>query len=225
MEKRRLKRRHEPRVLPDPNAPRKKPGPVTDPTLPQNWKMTVPEPLPSPREKFGIEPNRDLPDECYDPNSPDVIVLTPEEMQSWVPPKRELGRPIYVDPLAMAVGIQKYFHGRCFKADSTRPPTIAGLCRACGFACKNALSMYEKRPGFETMIKRARLKVEEFWESRLAGRQSNGAYAWLKNNAEVKYTDNVEHLGKDGVSIFEDMLDAVHKARSKTRTASRTLHR
>lgn len=158
--------------------------------------------------------------------APEIIVLTPEEMQNWHPPQREKGKPMYSDPRVMAVGIEKYFKKVSFNSETTNPPTLAGLALACGFVTKGALAQYAKKPGFDAMIKRACLKVEEFWEARLSGKQSSGATAWLQNNPEIKYTDHKAEVMGKGVGVLEDMLGAIHEARAKRgNTAPRTLPR
>jgi len=193
--------------------------PKPDPSLP-----TEPPPAPFVIPRAYIAPPA-MEDGEYE-GAPEIIVLTPEEMQNWHPPQREKGKPIYSDPRIMAVGIEKYFKKVSFDSETTNPPTLAGLALACGFVTKAALKLYSKKAGFDSMIQRACLKVEEFWEARLSGKQSSGATAWLQNNPEIKYTDHKAEVMGKGVGVLEDMLGAIHEARAKrSSAASRTLPR
>jgi hypothetical protein len=80
-------------------------------------------------------------------------------------------------------------------SDKPRPPTVAGLACALGFDSRQSLFDYSKDDRFSYVIKTARLRIEQFYEERMAGNSPTGAIFWLKNHAG--YTDKQEISGPD----------------------------
>lgn len=66
------------------------------------------------------------------------------------------------------------------------PMTLPGLALFLGFADKSSLYQYQKRPGFEGSVRRARTLIEEYVVKRSLGRNAAGAIFLLKN---MGYTD------------------------------------
>ena len=81
---------------------------------------------------------------------------------------------------------------------SDRPPTVAGLAYALGFASRFSFYDYEKEPGFSHAVKRARLMIEAHHEGRMSGNSPTGSIFWLKNHgwADKQETD---HRFPDGL--------------------------
>lgn len=67
--------------------------------------------------------------------------------------------------------------------------TITGLCIALGFESRQSFYDYEKNKGFSYIIKRARLFIENDYESALKAAQCTGAIFALKN---MGWGDNPE---------------------------------
>lgn len=68
--------------------------------------------------------------------------------------------------------------------DGEKPPTMTGLARALGFSSRKGLARYQGKKEFEMLIRDARMRVEEYSESRLYDRDGvNGA----KFNLEVNF--------------------------------------
>ena len=73
-------------------------------------------------------------------------------------------------------------YGRPVMVDE-RPPTVTGLALALGFTSRQALLNYQAKPSFVDAVTRAKLKIEEYTESRLFDRDGiNGAKFSLINN-------------------------------------------
>lgn len=86
-----------------------------------------------------------------------------------------------------------------------KPPTIAGLTRALGFTNKNALNNYHSRRNpkeFITVIEKARLRIEEYNESRLYDRDgAKGAELSLRVNFGWNSIDDKKKEGESGARI------------------------
>jgi len=97
---------------------------------------------------------------------------------------RNMGRPpMYEDPSELEAKFNDYFERQ---EREKRPLTIAGLCLAAGFSSRQTLHNYEERPEFMDVVKKARLRVEEYLSERLlSGAQGSavGAIFTLKNIA------------------------------------------
>lgn len=60
-------------------------------------------------------------------------------------------------------------------------PTSAGLAYFLGFESRCSLWEYEQKPTFARVVKRAKLRLQKFWEPVLATKNSAGAVFWLSN--------------------------------------------
>jgi hypothetical protein len=83
--------------------------------------------------------------------------------------------------------------------------TVNGLARALEIDTDTLLN-YEKRDNFSVLIKGAKQRIAEFWESRLAGTTPTGAIFWLKN-AGWKDRQEVENKKTFDVTGLEDLDD------------------
>ncbi len=85
-----------------------------------------------------------------------------------------------------------------------RPLTVTGLALALGFTSRQALLNYQGKPGFIDAITRAKLKCEEYTESRLYDRDgANGAKFSLKNNFKGwKENPEDDTINAGGVKII-----------------------
>lgn len=94
--------------------------------------------------------------------------------------KKKVGRPAkYQSVDEMEPLIEQYFQ-QC------DVPSLSGLALALGFAYRKSLNDYVKKPEFSYALKRAKTRVEAYWESRLYYPNPRGAIFWLKNNAGWK---------------------------------------
>jgi hypothetical protein len=65
------------------------------------------------------------------------------------------------------------------------PPTVTGLARALGFASRQSLLDYADLPGFEAVIRDAKMRIEEYLEAALLeGPKAAGAKFSLINSFE-----------------------------------------
>ena len=79
--------------------------------------------------------------------------------------------PLYNSPQELQSKIDEYFN-------SDSKYTIAGLCLFLGFASRQSFYDYENKPNFAYTIKKARLRLEEYYESKVltAGIQTGVMY-------------------------------------------------
>lgn len=111
-----------------------------------------------------------------------------------------MGRPREYETVeGMDDAIQAYFNSLIAEDGTRRPPTMAGLAYALGFASRQSLYDYSKEDGFSYVLKRARLIIEDYHESRMSGNSPTGSIFWLKNHAG--YTDKTEISGKDDAPL------------------------
>lgn len=90
------------------------------------------------------------------------------------------GRPqIYTEPESLYTKIMEYFEWS--ESDNSSKVTITGLCLFLGFESRKSLSDYEERQEFSTLIKRARMAVENYYEEKLISMSYGGAIFALKN--------------------------------------------
>lgn len=103
----------------------------------------------------------------------------------------EGGRPaFYEKPEDLYNKIMEYFEW-C-ETDNKGKISITGLTLYLGFESRKSLSQYEDKPEFATLIKRARLAVESYYEERLSGMTYGGAIFALKNLAGEYWKDKTE---------------------------------
>lgn len=72
---------------------------------------------------------------------------------------------------------EKYFSEREAK---DKPFTVNGLALALGMT-RETLLRYAEKQGFSDAVKAVRARLEDHWESRLAGPNAAGTIFWLKN--------------------------------------------
>lgn len=90
------------------------------------------------------------------------------------------GRPqTYTEPESLYTKIMEYFEWS--ETDNSSKVTITGLCLFLGFESRKSLSDYEERQEFSTLIKRARMAVENYYEEKLISMSYGGAIFALKN--------------------------------------------
>jgi hypothetical protein len=85
------------------------------------------------------------------------------------------------------------------------PPTMNGLAYALGFVSRQSLTDYEERDAFSYPIKRAKLRMKQYWEARLNGPSPAGAIFWMKNHDGM--VDKTEHE-VTGAMTFDFGADA-----------------
>lgn len=92
----------------------------------------------------------------------------------------EGGRPqTYTDPEVLYKKIMEYFEW-C-ESDNSSKVTLTGLCLYVGFESRKSLQDYEEREEFSTLIRRARMAVENYYEEKLISMSYGGAIFALKN--------------------------------------------
>ena len=79
--------------------------------------------------------------------------------------------------------------------------SISGLALHLGFESRQSFYDYEKNSKFSYSIKRARLTIENFYETKLTGNNVAGSIFALKNFG-WKDKQDIEHSG--GVSVIQD---------------------
>lgn len=127
------------------------------------------------------------------------MIKTPEQLQALVddyftycegePTRTETGR----------VAVNQY--GRIIYDRQPVPPTMAGLCLACGFRGRNAFNNQKHRsPEFAAVVARAQLRLEHYCETRLYDQDGYGGamfkllrcYGW---DATIKHKDDDKPQG------------------------------
>jgi len=91
---------------------------------------------------------------------------------------------------------------------NSKPPTATGLALFMGLNSRQALLNYQDRPEFNDTITRAKMRIEEYAETRLYDKNGcNGAKFTLSNNFGWKDTQAHEVFGKDGGPIRVKLED------------------
>jgi hypothetical protein len=107
------------------------------------------------------------------------------------------GRPrVFESPEEMVDFIDSYFKTKHEKLEN---PTVSGLALYLGFESRQSFYDYEKDPVFSYTIKKARLRMEEWYESNLLTRNATGAIFALKNfgwtdKQEIDHTTNGQEM-------------------------------
>lgn len=110
----------------------------------------------------------------------------------------EGGRPAtYTDPVDMYNQIMSYFEW-C-ETENKGKITITGLTLFLGFESRKSLAQYEDKPEFATLIKKARLAVECYYEEKLTGISYGGAIFALKNLGAEYWKDKTEQDVKNTI--------------------------
>lgn len=103
--------------------------------------------------------------------------------------------PSYKTAEELQDSIDEYFEATR-NEENPEPLTISGLCHWLGFSSRQSFYDLEKQDKFSYTIKRARLRIESFYESMLMSRSPAGAIFALKNfgwkdRQEIDYSGNV----------------------------------
>lgn len=93
--------------------------------------------------------------------------------------------PIFETPDEFTEVADAYF-ARCDAEQ--KPYTVNGLALALGMT-RETLLRYGEKEAFSDAVKRVRARLEDYWESRLAGPNAAGTIFWLKNQG---WTDKSE---------------------------------
>ncbi|MHC4270659.1 MAG: terminase small subunit [Planctomycetota bacterium] len=106
-----------------------------------------------------------------------------------------MGRPKkYKTTEELRLKIEDYF---CGIENNKETPTKSGLTYHLGFVSKTALNEYlGYGEGYSYLIKEAFIKIEIWWEKKLAGNCVTGSIFWLKNNAGYTDKQDIKHSGE-----------------------------
>lgn len=101
--------------------------------------------------------------------------------------------PLFESPEDFRAIADAYFDKR--DADD-KPYTVNGLALALGMT-RETLLRYGEKDGFSDTVKAVRARLEDHWETRLAGGNAAGTIFWLKNQG---WSDKqqLEHSGPEG---------------------------
>ena len=115
---------------------------------------------------------------------------------------RKVGRPLKIEtPKQMEDILNEYF-----STTEESKITITGICLALNLDKKNFYE-YEKREGYEDIVKRARMIVENSYEISLRENGRTGDIFALKNfgwRDKVEYEDSGNKNG-----VIEDLMEAL----------------
>lgn len=95
--------------------------------------------------------------------------------------------PIFQTPEEFEEVATAYFSERTAK---DLPFTVNGLAMALGMT-RETLLRYGEKDGFSDAVKGVRARLEDYWESRLAGGNAAGTIFWLKNQGWSDKTEQV----------------------------------
>ena len=91
-----------------------------------------------------------------------------------------------------------------------KPPSLAGLCLALDIS-RETWSQYGKDKALGAVVEFARMRVEEYWTERLAGKSANGARFALANNfgwsGSWKDKQEIEHTGESVERYLERLAE------------------
>jgi hypothetical protein len=99
--------------------------------------------------------------------------------------------PLYKSPAEMQRKIEKYFK-EC--DDEKKKVTVSGMAYHLGFESRQSMYDYCKHEEFSYIIKRARLRLESYYEEKVQGNCPTGPIFVLKN---MGWSDKqeIEHSG------------------------------
>jgi len=108
-----------------------------------------------------------------------------------MPRKKKTGRPLdYPTAAKLQKAIDSFF-------DNTPVPTVNGLALYLGFYDRHSIYDYKERPAFSPVVKRALMRMEDYYEKKLSDPDAKpaGVIFWLKNH---KWSDRTEvaHSGE-----------------------------
>ena len=94
-----------------------------------------------------------------------------------------------------------------------KPPTVTGLALALGFASRQALLNYQNREEFNDTVTRAKLRIEEYAETRLFDRDGvNGAKFSLINNFKGWRDKPKDETELEALSKLDKILEGIDHA-------------
>ncbi|KKN16965.1 hypothetical protein LCGC14_0970450 [marine sediment metagenome] len=100
----------------------------------------------------------------------------------------------YKTPEELKLKITDYF---CGVVNDDVVPTKSGLTYHLGFVSKTALNEYlGYEEAYSYVIKEAFIRIEIWWEKKLAGNCVTGSIFWLKNNAGYADKTETRHSGE-----------------------------
>jgi hypothetical protein len=82
--------------------------------------------------------------------------------------------------------------------DRQEKPTMSGLAWFMGFASRQSIWEYRKKPGFEHVANRAALFVEKGYEQQLAQGRGDGGIVFALKNFGWTDKQDVNHTSSDG---------------------------
>ena len=126
--------------------------------------------------------------------------------------KPKTGRPRIIQSVEEFERLAEDYFTACESKD--KPPTVTGLALHLGLCRRSSLAEYEKRPEFLYSVKRAKLRIEEYYESQLTtAKNPTGAIFMLKN---FGWRDKqcVQHEGGINLSLAERLKQARQKVES-----------
>lgn len=106
---------------------------------------------------------------------------------------RKIKTPEEFDKLA-----NEYF-SRC--EISGEPVTITGLVLAVGYNSKSTFYEQAKRPEFEDVVKKSRLRVEHEYEKRLCSASNAAGPIFALKNFDWSDKQSIEHSGKVSAEV------------------------
>jgi hypothetical protein len=126
----------------------------------------------------------------------DLIIKKPNKISQVGSP------PMYTDPLEMQRACDKYFSW-CDSQTKTiirnknekiiyKPYTVSGLTLALGFASVQSLLDYEKKPQFSDVIKRAKLRVQNWTEEKATNGEINPIYGMFTLKCNFGFVEKQE---------------------------------
>jgi len=122
--------------------------------------------------------------------------------------KLKVGRPkLFSSAAEVEKKIDKYIET---KEKEEKPLTVAGMARCLGM-CSETLNQYSKDPVFTDVIKKAKTRIEQQWEERLANSACTGAIFWLKNHANYRDKTEIGNTDKEGNDVKTDDLDVARR--------------
>jgi hypothetical protein len=101
-------------------------------------------------------------------------------------------------PEIMQERIDRYFE-ECAKPNSQEKISITGLCLWLGFCDRHSFYDYEKKPAFTHTVRRARLRIEKFYETRGESAKSSTFHIFALKNFGWTDKQEIEHSGTMGV--------------------------
>lgn len=121
--------------------------------------------------------------------------------------------PIFSNPEDLEKQVEEYFERCRIKDDGLGSiidygdtVSITGLAFYLGFESRQSFYDYEQKPEFSYTIKRARLRVEMFYEKALTSAKPTGAIFALKNFG-WKDTQEIKHNIQRGIMNLDPLAD------------------